>query len=61
MVRRLYIHLASESCNKMSCDDTGRHPVFRVCLRLVQKVQSRLFHWQTGYPSLWFSLSQSLK
>ena len=53
VVFRPELHLAPECFNEVSCDDTGRRPVLRGCKCWVRKVQSRLFHWQTGDLSLW--------
>ena len=43
-VCRPELHLAPECCNEVSCDDTGRRPVFRGRLIWVGKGQSCLFY-----------------
>ena len=60
MVCHPELHLAPARCDKVSCDDTGRRPVFSGRQRRSRKGHYRLFHWQASDPSLWCPLSQYL-
>ena len=61
MVRCTELLLPPECYDEISCDDTGLCPVLRVRQCQVWEVHTCIFHWQTGDPPPWDTLSHALE